>query len=171
MMQDDVLEEPLPIVSGPEWGVPEGAGLGVKLKYLQNWIEKRRRVARYYGELLAEMPGLILPIEAEGREHAWHVYGVRVAPHSRTSIMEFLREKGIGTGLHYPVPAHLKPCFAHLGYSSGQFPHSELQAISELSLPIYPEMRMEQVRYVAENLRYAVGIHASDSPGPDGINR
>jgi dTDP-4-amino-4,6-dideoxygalactose transaminase len=71
----------------------------------------------------------------------------------RDKLQRFLNENGIGTGLHYPIPLHLQPCFKELGYKRGDFPVAEQLAESGLSLPIYPELTDEQIEYVAEKIR------------------
>src|SRR5262249_51851337 len=118
----------------------QGAVLGVKLRYLEAWTEARRQVACWYAEALKEIPGIELPPKLSGRRHVWHIYAFRVPAQYRDTIVEGLRQRGIGVGLHYPRPVHLQPCFADLGYQSGDFPIAEQQALAEISLPMYPEI-------------------------------
>jgi dTDP-4-amino-4,6-dideoxygalactose transaminase len=134
----------------------QGAILGVKMRYVETWTEKRRAIAKLYDELLAGVSGLELPNESEGRRHVWHVYGVRVPAARRREIIDTLQRHSIGTGLHYPVPVHLQPCFRDLGYREGQFPHSERHAASQLSLPMYPELCESHVMDVVRTLRMAL---------------
>jgi dTDP-4-amino-4,6-dideoxygalactose transaminase len=124
----------------------QGAVLGVKLKYLDNWTRERRRVARRYQELLAATP-LQLPREAEGVQSAWHLYVVRHP--RRDELKKHLESHQIGCALHYPVPLHLQKCYAQLGYKPGAFPVAEKAARECLSLPIYPELTDEQIERVA----------------------
>jgi dTDP-4-amino-4,6-dideoxygalactose transaminase len=138
----------------------QGAILGVKLRHLEKWTEARRRVARWYSEALAGIPDIELPFELPGRRHVWHVYALRVPALRRDAIVEALKRSGIGVALHYPTPVHLQPCFADLSYRAGDFPQSERQASSELSLPIYPEMTKPMVEEVSQALAAALGASA-----------
>jgi dTDP-4-amino-4,6-dideoxygalactose transaminase len=137
----------------------QGAILAVKLRYLEGWTEARRRVAQWYAEALAGIPEIELPCELSGRRHVWHVYALRVPAEHRARILEALKNHGIGAGLHYPVPVHLQPCFADLGYGPGDFPVAELHAKRELSLPIYPEMTQSMVAEVSRAL--AIGLSSA----------
>src|SRR5262245_44586062 len=134
----------------------QGAILAVKLRYLESWTEARRQVALWYAEALAGIPDIELPYEVPGRRHVWHVYALRVPAERRAKILEALKQQNIGSGLHYPVPVHLQPCFAELGYRNGDFPESERHANCELSLPLYPEMSRAMVEEVAKALAIAV---------------
>jgi len=125
----------------------QGAVLGVKLKHLDKWTAERRRVAHRYHELLAGTP-LQLPLEADGNESAWHLYVVRHP--RRDDLKKHLDANGVGCALHYPLPLHLKKCYANLGYKQGDFPVSEKAASECLSLPIYPELTDSQIQRVAE---------------------
>ncbi|MBI2383233.1 MAG: DegT/DnrJ/EryC1/StrS family aminotransferase [Gammaproteobacteria bacterium] len=138
----------------------QGAVLGVKMRFIEAWTERRRAVARWYSEALAGLPMIALPQELRERHHVWHIYGVRVPSPLRTSIAAHLSAHGIATGLHYPVPVHMQPCFADLGYSRGTFPVAERHAESELSLPMYPEMTQAHVGRIADCLRDALRIAA-----------
>ncbi|MES1151567.1 MAG: DegT/DnrJ/EryC1/StrS family aminotransferase [Dongia sp.] len=133
----------------------QGAILGVKMKYIEGWTEQRRQVARWYADALHGMNHVEVPVELAERRHVWHVYGVRVAPERRTDIMETLTKSGVSSGLHYPIPVHLQPCFAELGYHAGDLPKAEHQADAELSLPMFPEMTQAQVGEVARALAAA----------------
>jgi dTDP-4-amino-4,6-dideoxygalactose transaminase len=124
--------------------------LGVKLKHLDTWTRERRRVARLYDELLEGTP-LKRPQQADDVESAWHLYVVRHP--QRDGLKKFLEENGIGCGLHYPLPLHLQKCYAHLGYKPGSFPVAEKAAQECLSLPIYPELRDDQIQRVAAVVR------------------
>jgi dTDP-4-amino-4,6-dideoxygalactose transaminase len=128
----------------------QGAVLGVKLKHLKEWTQGRRRVAHRYHELLADTP-LQLPREAAYAEACYHLYVVRHP--QRDALKSHLEANQIGCALHYPLPLHLQPCFAHLGYKAGDFPVAEKAARECLSLPIYPEMTDEQVQRVASVIK------------------
>jgi len=124
----------------------QGAVLRVKLRHLEAWTEKRRQVARWYGEALN--PGSVrVPKERPDCRHVYHVYVVR--SDDRDGLRETLTKEGIQTGIHYPIPVHLQPAHEDLGYHAGDFPVAEAAAREVLSLPIYPEMNREQVRMVA----------------------
>jgi dTDP-4-amino-4,6-dideoxygalactose transaminase len=114
-----------------------------KLPSLDGWNEQRREVARQYSERLADVGDLVLPNVPEGSEPVWHLYVVQTEAPDR--LAGFLRERGIGTGRHYPEPPHLSKAFAGLGYREGQFPVSERLAARCLSLPIFPGMTTDQV--------------------------
>lgn len=129
----------------------QGAVLGVKVKYLATWTDARRRVAKWYDELLPtfERPKLLAHTES-----SYHVYPVMVAERDR--VASELRDNGVETNVHYPVPCHLQPGYKSLGYQKGDFPHTERLAESELSLPIYPELTRMQAERVADVLQKAV---------------
>lgn len=128
----------------------QGAVLGVKLKYLEEWTRARRRVAHRYHELLADTP-LQLPREAPWAESAYHLYVVRHP--RRDELKAHLEAHGIGCALHYPLALHMQKCFAHLGYREGDFPVAEKAARECLSLPIYPELTEAQQQRVASVIR------------------
>ncbi|MEY2428110.1 MAG: hypothetical protein QOJ40_995 [Verrucomicrobiota bacterium] len=132
----------------------QGAVLGVKLKYLDQWTRERRRVAHRYHELLADTP-LQLPREANYAESAYHLYVVRHP--RRDEIKKHLEASRIGCARHYPLPLHLQKCYASLGYKAGDFPVAEKAARECLSLPIYPEMTDTQVQRVADVLKAFFG--------------
>jgi dTDP-4-amino-4,6-dideoxygalactose transaminase len=114
-----------------------------KLPFLDDWNDQRRAVAREYSERLEGVGDLVLPNVPEGSEPVWHLYVVQTESPER--LGEFLGERGIGTGRHYPEPPHLSQAFAGLGYREGQFPVSERVADRCLSLPMFPGMAPEQV--------------------------
>jgi dTDP-4-amino-4,6-dideoxygalactose transaminase len=141
----------------------QGAVLGVKLKYLDQANAGRRRVAARYRELLAGTPELLLPVEAGYAHHIYHIFAVRVP--RRDELIQKLAERGIGTGIHYPVPVHLQAAYAGLGHHRGDFPVTEACADSFLSLPMYPELTDTQIETVARELKaclssVATGAHA-----------
>jgi dTDP-4-amino-4,6-dideoxygalactose transaminase len=129
----------------------QGAVLGIKMKYIAEWTDARRKHAQHYGELLKGLPDFTLPVETPGTKHVYHLYVVRT-PH-RDRLQKYLQEKGISTGLHYPVPLHLQKAFQSLGYKKGEFPVSEMAGDQVLSLPMFPELTRGQVEYVAESIK------------------
>ena len=122
------------------------AVLRVKLRHLDEWNRQRREAAAVYTNALAES-GVRVPVEAPGTEHVWHLYVVR--HERRDELRRALQEQDIATGVHYPTPLHLHEPFAHLGYPHGSFPHAEQWAAEQLSLPMFAELRSEEIDRVA----------------------
>jgi dTDP-4-amino-4,6-dideoxygalactose transaminase len=133
----------------------QGAVLGVKMKYIAQWTEARRNVAKKYNELLSDVKELVLPKEMDYAKHVYHLYVVQVSgkPGTRDSLASYLADEGIATGLHYPIPLHQQKCFSDLGYKQGDFPVTERLAESILSLPMFPELKDEHLEYVAEKIK------------------
>ena len=129
----------------------QAAVLDVKLKYLAGWHEARRRNAAIYDELLAGS-AVTTPFIESGNWSIYNQFVVRI-PHDRDAVKQKLADKGIGSGIYYPIPLHLQKCFAYLGGKEGDLPLSEQACNEVLALPIYPELPEEQVRYVAQTLR------------------
>ena len=119
-----------------------------KLPHLDGWTEERRAAARFYGAALADVGDLRLPPVAPGSHPVWHVYPVRTADPARLGA--FLAERGIGTGRHYPQPAHLSPAYSWLGHRRGSFPLTEALADELLSLPIFPGIEEDELQAVVE---------------------
>lgn len=132
----------------------QGAILRVKLRHLEQWTEARRAVVRQYNELLADCD-LETPAEMPWARHVYHVYTVQSKERDR--LHATLSDVGIQTGIHYPVPVHLQPAYADLGYGPGAFPQAEAVARQVLSLPLYPELSSQAVAQVAEAVKTAVG--------------
>jgi dTDP-4-amino-4,6-dideoxygalactose transaminase len=124
--------------------------LSAKLKHLATWNEARRQAARRYDELLSGVEAVTLPVTLSGNEHVWHLYVVRLP--SRDSVLRKLKEAGISAAVHYPSPIHLHGAFQHLGHQRGSFPVAESAAEQVLSLPLFPEISVEQQAYVATEL-------------------
>ena len=129
----------------------QGAILCVKLKHLAAWNEARRRHARQYQEMLADVEGIGLPTEADYARHIYHVYAARVE--KRDAFMGALAEKRIGCGIHYPINVHRQKAYAKLGLGCGRYPISERSAAQEVSLPMFPELTSDQVEYVCQEIR------------------
>jgi len=115
----------------------QGAVLGIKLKYLEEWTAARIQAARRYTEWLEPQP-LERPAEAAGRRHVWHLYVVLLRERDR--IRKALEGRGIQTGLHYPIPLHLQKAYARLGHRRGDFPVAERIGEECLTLPLFPEI-------------------------------
>ena len=125
----------------------QAAVLRAKLPQLDAWTEDRRVRAARYDELLRSLP-VRLPAEADGARHCYHLYAIR---HTlRDALQRHLKDAGIGTLLHYPLPIHRQPAYRHLGYEEGAFPVAEGACGEVLSLPLYPELPMVSVERVAE---------------------
>jgi len=124
----------------------QGAILRVKLRHLEAWTERRRQVAEWYAAAL-DPDTVRMPKARPGCRHVYHVYVVRADDRDR--LRDVLGRQGIQTGIHYPIPIHLQPAHADLGYHAGDFPVAEQIAREVLSLPIFPEMTRDQVQTVA----------------------
>lgn len=122
----------------------QGAILSVKLKYLDRWNEGRRAHAKTYTDLLSRVKGVVTPVEAEFAKHVFHVYAIRVK--ERDSLINSLAAKDIHCGIHYPISLHLQEAYRALGLGAGAFPVSEKVQGEFVSLPMYPELTMEQIR-------------------------
>lgn len=125
----------------------QAAILSVKLKKLDEWNAARRQAAQQYRSELANLP-IHLPVEPANSEHVYHLYVVRVE--DREYLRQELGKRGIGTGLHYPIPLHLQEAYAHLGLKAGSFPNTERSAETIISLPMHPTLTAEQVQQVAQ---------------------
>jgi len=128
----------------------QGAVLRVKLGHLERWTERRRAVAARYRDLLADAD-VVLPTERRDARHVWHVFTIRTADRDRRR--QALHELGVATGVHYPVPVHLMPAYADLGYARGRFPNAERASAEVLALPMYPELTDAQCEAVAQAVR------------------
>jgi dTDP-4-amino-4,6-dideoxygalactose transaminase len=126
----------------------QAAILRVKLRHLGAWQRTRQAHATEYTRHLSQIPGIMPPLVPEGYEHVFHQYTVRVE--ERDKLQRLLAEKKIGSAIYYPVPLHVQPLYASLGYKAGDFPHAEHAAQEVLSLPMYPELRPAQLTRVAE---------------------
>lgn len=127
----------------------QGAILRVKLRHLERWTEARRTIVGKYNRLLADS-GVERPSEMPWARHVYHVYTLRTD--DRDALHASLQKEGIQTGIHYPVPVHLQPAYADLGYARLTLPESEKAADQVLSLPLYPEMTDDQIERVSEAL-------------------
>lgn len=129
----------------------QAAVLNIKLKYLDDWTRNRQRAAARYNSLLADIDGVRLPEVMPGNTHVYHLYVIRIA--NRDRVAEALAERGVSTGIHYPIPVHLHPAMSELGYRKGDFPVAEEAAREILSLPMFPEITSEEIEYVAQSLK------------------
>jgi len=126
----------------------QAAILRVKMRHLADWQRARRANAAEYTRLLDQVPGIMPPHEPEGCEHVYHQYTIRCE--RRDALQQHLASRKIGSTVYYPHPLHLQPLYASLGHKSGDFPHAERAAQEVLSLPMYPELRRDQIARVVE---------------------
>ena len=148
----------------------QAAILRVKLRHLANWTATRQAHARLYDSLLQDLPGIITPRVPPGREHVYYLYTIRVEGRAGSSskgkdrgdetrsdiVQQRLKEGGITSTVYYPVPLHLQPLYASLGGKPGDLRVSERAAREVLSIPLYAELKREQIERVAQEVRKAV---------------
>lgn len=128
----------------------QAAILRVKLKYLDQWNEERRKRARIYTERLTPL-GVVCPSEGLETQPVYHLYVIRTK--KRDALRTFLKEKGIETLIHYPVPVHLQKAYEELGYREGDLPLTEQCASEILSLPLFPEIKEDEIEKVIESVQ------------------
>ena len=128
----------------------QGAILRVKLRHLPAWTEARRDIALSYDRVLADIP-VAVPTRLPYTQHVYHQYVIQT-PH-RDLLHAILKQHGIQTGLYYPVPLHLQPCYAELGGQIGDYPNAEEAAQTTLALPVYPELPKEVPKTIAETIQ------------------
>jgi dTDP-4-amino-4,6-dideoxygalactose transaminase len=133
----------------------QAAVLSAKLPHLAGWSAKRRRNAGYYDAAFADLADVRRPVVRPENESIFNQYTIRVP--RRDELQAFLKDRGIGTAIYYPLPLHLQPCFAYLGYREGQCPESERAAKEVLSLPIFPELTDAQLDEVIAGVRAFFG--------------
>jgi dTDP-4-amino-4,6-dideoxygalactose transaminase len=129
--------------------------LRVKLSRLARWNEARQRAAARYDELLARVD-VVRPRVLPGNTHVWHLYVVRITGGRRDRVRQRLAAAGVAAGIHYPVPVHLTPAFAHLGHRIGAFPHAEAAAAEIISLPLHPHLSADDQEYTVKALDVAL---------------
>ena len=130
----------------------QAAALRVKLKHVDRWIEMRRQNASLYDELLSSSKGLVtVPYQVPSALHTFCAYTIRA--HQRDRLRDYLTKKGVGTRVYYPLPLHLQEVYAGLGYKRGDFPVSEKASEEVISLPMYPELKEEQIELVAREIK------------------
>jgi dTDP-4-amino-4,6-dideoxygalactose transaminase len=129
----------------------QAAVLLVKLQHLDRWNEARRRHAGQYDELLADVEGMQIPAVMKYANPVYALYTIRVRHRDR--LQAHLRQRGISTGVYYPIPLHRQPAYRYLGYKEGDFPVAEAAAQESLSLPMYPELSEDEISHVAESVR------------------
>ena len=128
----------------------QAAVLNVKMKYYDNDIKRRQNVALQYSKSLKDSIA-ILPLISENKTSVWAQYSVRVK--NRLKVQELLKEKGIPTAVHYPMPLHLQECFDYLGYKKGDFPIAETISNEIMSLPMNPYLLENEIDYISTTLK------------------
>jgi dTDP-4-amino-4,6-dideoxygalactose transaminase len=131
----------------------QAAILRVKLRYLYDWTQRRRRNAERYHELFAEYEltrTVGLPHSGESSFHVYNQYSIRAQ--RRDELQAYLRNHGIPTEIYYPSPLHVEPAFTYLGYRDGDLPNAEAACHEVLSLPIYPELTSDQQRVIVATI-------------------
>jgi dTDP-4-amino-4,6-dideoxygalactose transaminase len=147
----------------------QAAILRIKLRYLEHWNTGRRALAREYTKRLVDMPGVATPVESRDAKHVYHLYVIRTE--RRDELLEWLTRHGVHAGIHYPVPIHLQEACKDLGYGEGDFPVAERVANEIISLPIYPELGIDDVNYICQTIadffrgkKSTNGTHAKAAP-------
>jgi len=125
----------------------QAAILNVKLRHLDEWIKRRQFHASHFDKLLQGHGNIKTPAVRKNSTHVYHLYVVRID--AREKVRNILKEKGIATGIHYPIPLHLQPAYSYLSHHAGDFPVAERYASQLLSLPLYPELTDAQVEYIS----------------------
>lgn len=133
----------------------QAAVLQVKLKYIDEWNERRRKNAQFYTELLSDVNSVTVPKILTGAVPVFHLYVIKVK--DRDALMARLKGEGIETGIHYPLPLHLQPAYAYLGMKKGSYPASEFATEHIISLPMFPELKREQIEMVVDAIREYLG--------------
>jgi dTDP-4-amino-4,6-dideoxygalactose transaminase len=129
--------------------------LSAKLPHLAAWSAKRRENAAYYNAAFADLADVTTPFVDPMNESIFNQYTIRTS--RRDDLQAFLKKREIGNSIYYPLPLHLQPCFAYLGYKEGSCPESERASREVLSLPIYPELTTPQLDEVIEGVRAFYG--------------
>jgi dTDP-4-amino-4,6-dideoxygalactose transaminase len=140
----------------------QAAILQIKLRYLDTWNDQRRAIAARYHQFLQLVPNLVTPQEWPGAQGVWNQYTIRITSDQgvdstgvtyRDNVRSLLQQRGIGAMIYYPRPLHLQPVYEGLGYQLGQLPVAEQACHEVLSLPIFPELSIEQQDQVIYSLK------------------
>lgn len=134
----------------------QAAILQIKLGYLDDWNNQRSAIADRYAQLLAPIPGITTPVSIAGGRSVWNQYTIRAAQ-NRDQVRANLQTKGVNTAVYYPLPLHLQPVYRSLGYQPGQLPEADRAAQEVLSLPMFPELSIEQQDQVVYSLKDCFG--------------
>lgn len=128
----------------------QAAILRVKLKEIDNWNSKRRAIVDIYNEEFKELD-LVIPVCDKENEHVYHMYILQ--SENRNKILEKLKERGVATGVYYPVPLHLQKVYKNLGYKEGDMPVAEYLSNRTFAIPVYPELTEEQIKYIIDSIK------------------
>jgi dTDP-4-amino-4,6-dideoxygalactose transaminase len=134
----------------------QAAILSVKLRHLPEWTRNRQRAANWYTERLRDIEGIVVPHVIDDVSHVYHLYVVRVDPSIRDTVIGYLKEEGIGAGIHYPIALPNLEAYRYLGHQKSDFPVSTQAAGEIMSLPLFPEITEEQVDFVVGRLKTAI---------------
>jgi dTDP-4-amino-4,6-dideoxygalactose transaminase len=129
----------------------QSAILRVKLRHLDEWNTMRRALAAEYNRQLFGIEEIVRPTERPHAEHVYHLYVIRTP--DREGLSTWLRKHNIATGVHYPIPIHLQQAWLAVGYSGGSLPITEASSQEILSLPMYPELTVDQVHYICQSVK------------------
>ncbi|MEX2178039.1 MAG: DegT/DnrJ/EryC1/StrS family aminotransferase [Gemmatimonadaceae bacterium] len=129
----------------------QAAVLRIKLPHLERWSERRRENAAYYSRALADVPDVVTPFIDPANTSIFNQYTLRVE--RRAELQAHLKARAVGNAIYYPLPLHLQPCFAHLGYTQGAFPEAERAAREVISIPVFPELSRPQQDEVIDAIR------------------
>ncbi len=140
----------------------QAAILSVKLRHLRAWTERRQQNASIYSQLLAPAATIVTPVVHPDATHVFHLYVVRVQQRER--VQQALKDTGIATGIHYPIPLHLQPAYKYLGLPTGSCPVAERFAGEILSLPMYPELSADQIAFICDTLIKACQSNTASKP-------
>lgn len=125
--------------------------LRLKLQKLTGWTKRRQEIAAKYNAAFKDLPGIKTPVTKNYSNHIYHQF--TLLADNREKIMAHLKEKGVGTAIHYPIPLHLQQCFAYMGEGVGAYPVAEAVAKKIFSIPVYPELTEEEIQYVIDAVR------------------
>jgi dTDP-4-amino-4,6-dideoxygalactose transaminase len=140
----------------------QAAVLSVKLRHVRSWTEERQQNASTYSQLLARAADIVTPVVHPDATHVFHLYVVRVQ--HREQVQQALKEAGIATGIHYPIPLHLQPAYKYLGLPMGSYPVAERFASEILSLPMYPELTADQIAFICDTLIKSCQSNTASKP-------
>ncbi len=129
----------------------QSAALQIKLKHINDWNDSRKKAAKLYKELLADVKGIQLPHNPENIDPIYHLFVILTD--NREEFMAYLKSKGIDTALHYKMPVHLQKAFTHLGIEKGSLPVTEKTVSRNVSLPMFPELTEDQIKYVCNTIK------------------
>jgi dTDP-4-amino-4,6-dideoxygalactose transaminase len=143
----------------------QAAILQIKLTHLDTWNEQRRKVAENYHRLLQPISGIVTPQEIHGGRSVWNQYTIRITNQQqadslaakRDAVRNSLQQAGVSSMIYYPLPLHLQPVYQDLGYQVGQFPIAEQVCHEVLSLPMFPELTLEEQEQVVYALKDCLG--------------